>query len=96
MLRQGKVDAAAMPAAYRFQGTYEWLRGRPAAAQKWWQRSMKAAATLGARYELGMTYLEMGKRLGARADLLRAEAILTDIGARWDLAQVREFLKKAS
>ena len=46
------------------------------------------------RYDLGTTYLEMGRRLGDRTHLERAEAILAEIGAAWDLARAREALGK--
>ncbi len=67
--------------AYRLQGTCEWLQGRPAAAQKWWQRSLRYAQTAGHRYEMGMTLLESGRRLDNADDLAQAEAILTEVGA---------------
>ena len=78
----------------RLRGTYEWLRGKPAAAQKWWQRSLALAEEMGQRYDLGMTHLEMGQRLAERAHLERAEAILAEIGAEWDLARAREALER--
>jgi hypothetical protein len=79
----------------RLQGTYESLRGKPAAAQKWWQRSLAPAEEMGFRYDLGRTHLEMGQRLGKRAHLERAEAIFAKIGAEWDLARAREALGRA-
>ena len=81
-----------MPSARRLRGTYEWLRDRPAAAQKWWRRSLALAEEMGQRYDLAITYLEMGQRLGDRVHLERAEAILGEIGAEWDFAQVRKLL----
>ena len=95
-LKQGQVTVVAAPSAARFQGTYEWLRGKPSNAQKWWQRSLIMSERLGARYESGMTYLEMGKRMGKREYLERAEAIFTEIDSRWYLAQARECLKRGS
>jgi hypothetical protein len=49
---------------------------------------------MGQRYDLGLTYLELGRRLGERAHLERAEAILSEIGAERDLAQAREVLEE--
>lgn len=95
-LAQGKLDCAALAAAYRMQGTYEWLRGKPGVAQRWWQRSLELAERLGARYELGLTCLEIGKRAMDRSHLERAEAILGEIGAGFDLAQARELLQAES
>ena len=79
-----------MPGSMRLRGVYEWLAGKPAAAQKWWQRSLTLAEEMGQRYDLGLAHLEMGQRLGECAHLECAEAIFTEIGAEWDLARVRK------
>lgn len=92
-LAQGRLDCAALAAAYRMQGTYEWLRGKSGPAQRWWQRSLELAERLGARYELGLTCLEVGRRMRDRKHVERAGAVLGDIGARFDLAQARELLQ---
>jgi class 3 adenylate cyclase/tetratricopeptide (TPR) repeat protein len=91
-LKHGKAYRGVMPEAMRLQGTYEWLRGKPASAQRWWQRSLVLAEELGQPYDVGMTRLEMGRRRGERAHLERAEVILAEIGAEWDLARTRETL----
>ena len=65
-LKQAKVDTTAFVPAARSRGTYEWLRGRPRRAEKWWRRSLDHAAKLGTRYEGALTELEMGRRLGDR------------------------------
>jgi tetratricopeptide (TPR) repeat protein len=93
-LKLGKLYAPMMPAAMRLRGTYEWLRGKRATAQKWWHRSLALAEQMGERYYLGKTHLEMGRRLGERAHLERAEAIFSEIGAQWDLARAREALEE--
>ena len=91
--KQGKAFRPGLPEAVRLQGTYEWLRGKPGSAQKWWQRSLTLAEEMGMRYDEGLTHLEMGQRLGERAHLERAEAILAEIGAVWDLARACEALE---
>ena len=78
----------------RLQGRYEWLKGKPTVARQWWQRSLDTAEEIGLRYDLGMTHLEMGQRLGERAHLERAETIFAEIGAERDLARAREALEK--
>jgi tetratricopeptide (TPR) repeat protein len=50
----------------RLQGTYDWLCGKSAAAQNWWQKSLAEAERMGLRYDLGINHLEMGQQLGAR------------------------------
>ncbi len=74
------------------QGTYEWLRGHPDRAQKWWRKSLDLAIKLGARYEGALTCLEIGRRLGDRAELELAEAEFSEMGAAFDLAEVRRLL----
>ena len=93
-LKQAKAARQVLPETIRLQGTYEWLRRKPAAARKWWQRSLALAEELGQRYDVGMTLLEMGQRLGERAHLERAEAILAEIDAERDLARARELLRQ--
>jgi class 3 adenylate cyclase/tetratricopeptide (TPR) repeat protein len=81
-----------VPKALRLQGTYEWLNGKPAKAQKWWQKSLVEANRMGLRYDVGMINLEIGQRLGEREHLEKAEAIFAEIGAQLDLARTRELL----
>jgi tetratricopeptide (TPR) repeat protein len=79
--------------AYRAQGTYTWLRGRPARAKKWWGWSLRTAQARGARWDLGMTHFEIGGRLGDVAHLEQAVTILTDLGATVDAANARLLLQ---
>jgi hypothetical protein len=94
-LKQGKANRGGLPEAMRLQGRYEWLNSRPESAQKWWQRNLALAQELEERYELGLTHLEMGQRLGERAHVEQAEKILGQVGACLDLAHARELLRKA-
>ena len=91
-LKNARHSHPAGPEAMRVRGTYEWLRGNAKSAQKWWQRSIGQATQLGMRYDLGLAHLEMGLRLRDCAHLSRAEAILAEIGAAWDVARAREAL----
>jgi tetratricopeptide (TPR) repeat protein len=89
-LKLGKQFRPGMPEAMRLRGTYEWLRGKPAAAHKWWEQSLALAEELGQPYDTARTLLEMGARSGDRGQLERAEEIFARIGAEWDLAQAKE------
>jgi hypothetical protein len=91
-LKQGKTFCGGLPEAVRLQGRYEWLRGRRKAARRWWQCSLALAEKLGARYELGMTHLEIGERLGDRAHLESAEARLIETGTQEDLVRAQALL----
>lgn len=48
-LREGAKMRPKLPKAMRLQGTYEWLCGRPAAAQKWLQKGLTEAERMGLR-----------------------------------------------
>ena len=63
-----RCDTTAFVPACRMQGTYEWLRGRPRKAEKWWRRSLDHAEKLGARYEGALTSLRWA---AARRPLVR-------------------------
>ena len=84
------------PKAMRLQGTYQWLCGKPGAAQKCWQRSLAEAERMGLRYDLGIIYLEMGQRLGLRVHLEQAAALFESIGAELQLAHTQQILASAA
>ena len=94
-LKHGKGDRGGLLPAYRLQGTYEWLRGRRGAAEKWWQKSFELADELDARYERALTHLERGRRLGDRTALETAEAEFEAMGAQHYLAEARRLLGRA-
>lgn len=91
-LKEAKIYRGGLPHAYRVNGSYEWINGRFAIARKWWQRSLFTAEKLGARHELGTTYLEMGKRTGDPLFLKRSETIFDKIGAKRDLSKTQQLL----
>ncbi|HJR79529.1 MAG TPA: adenylate/guanylate cyclase domain-containing protein [Anaerolineales bacterium] len=95
-VKNSSVCKPRVPEALRLQGTYEWLSDRHAAAQKWWQKSLAEAERMGLGYDVGMTHMEMGMRLGEREHLDKAEAIFAEIGAELDLAKVREVFRRES
>jgi hypothetical protein len=51
---------------------------------------------MGTRYYLGMSHLEMGRRLNDREHLQQAETIFAEIGAKFDLAETRRLLEGSS
>jgi tetratricopeptide (TPR) repeat protein len=91
-LKQGKAFRGGLPEAMMLQGRYKWLMDEFAAAQKWWQRSLKLAQEMGQRYDLGIAHLEIGQRLSDHTHLERAKTIFAEIGAEWGLARAREAL----
>ena len=91
-VRQGRLDCEALAAAHRCRGTYQWLRGRPRRAVRSWRRSIAVAERIGARYELALTWLEIGSRTGERGYLEDAEQVFSELGDELDLAHVRERL----
>lgn len=92
-LKQSKFDRPAIITSYRLRGTWEWLSGRPARAQNWWQKSWQMAKFLGARYEGGLTRLEMGRFLHNRTYLEQAREVFSTLDAQYDLKQVQSLIK---
>jgi len=92
-LRLARVRRNALPEALRLRGLYDWLSGRRTSAEKLWQQSIVLAQQTGARYDLGMTHLEIGRRLNDIQQLKQAERIFSELGAKWDLEQARRLLQ---
>jgi tetratricopeptide (TPR) repeat protein len=92
-LREAPKYQVKSPQAKGLQGTYEWLCGKPAAAQKWWQRGLAEAQRMGMRYDEARIHLDMGQYGGAPDHLERAAAIFAEIGAELDLAQTKELMR---
>jgi class 3 adenylate cyclase/tetratricopeptide (TPR) repeat protein len=86
--RQGKIFLEGLPAALRLTGAYEWLVGKGTAARRSWAESLATARSMGAVYDIGLTYAEMGKRLQDRTHLEESTKILAEVGAQFDLAVV--------
>jgi tetratricopeptide (TPR) repeat protein len=91
--RSARVYRNYLPELMMLQGRYEWIRGKPSSARAWWEKSIKTAEEMGERYCLGMTHLEIGRRLNDREHLQQAETIFADIGAAFDLAEARRLLQ---
>ena len=74
-----------MPVALRLAGSYKFLRGNVAAAQKCWRESLETAEKLGAYYEIGATCLEFGRKCEDLSSIERAREIFQKSGAVMDL-----------
>jgi len=92
--KYSKRFKGGLPVALRLEGIYAFLEGNVSKAQKYWQRSLDAAEKMGARYELGATYLEFGKRCGKRNYLEQARDIFRETGASFDLEIVEGLLQE--
>jgi hypothetical protein len=95
-LKLSKDILSGRAEALRHQGTYEWLNGKPASAQRWWRKSQSVAEKIGMRFELGLTHLEIGRRLKDGAHLEHAEKIFNEIGAEFELTETRKLLQALS
>jgi tetratricopeptide (TPR) repeat protein len=91
-LKEAIHNQIALPEAQMLQGRCEWLDGKPKDAQEWWARALAQAEATNLRYQEGVVHLEIGRRLHDRDHLQRAESILEEIGAEFDLAKARESL----
>jgi tetratricopeptide (TPR) repeat protein len=88
-LRQSARTPEAAAAAARLRGTLEWLAHHRRRARRWWAASLAAGTRLGARQEVGLTHLEIGRRIGDRPSLERAAELFAAIGADGDLQSAR-------
>ena len=93
VFKLAKIYQVCLPRAERLEGIYDWLAEKQASAQKHWNRSLTLAEEMGMHYELGMTHLEMGRRLNDHEHLQKAGAIFAEIGAEGDLAETRRLLE---
>jgi len=94
-VRQGRMLRFVLPRALRLRGMLDWRAGDRGSATRAWAESLAAADAMGARYELALTALEVGRWLGRRADLERAAAIFEEVGATPALAEARRLLARA-
>jgi class 3 adenylate cyclase/tetratricopeptide (TPR) repeat protein len=81
VLKHGRLDTGARIIGYRSMGTLSWLTGRPGRARRWWERSLRHAEKLGARYQAALTLLELGQRTQDSALISRARQELVPMGA---------------
>jgi tetratricopeptide (TPR) repeat protein len=95
-LEHARKSRVRLPDAMRIRATCLWLSGDRKAAQKMWKHSLKLAQEQGQCYDEGVILLDMGSRLGDRSHLDKAIAILSEVGAEWDLARAHEALGKLS
>ncbi len=82
-----------LPSAWRSQGVYEWLNGKPGAAHKAWQNALQHARRLNYTHEEALALYEIGRHSqGAqrRQALAEAIAILERIGAANDLQMAQQ------
>lgn len=93
-LQTSQRNRPALPDALLFRGRYEWLRGKPEDALSWWQQALAETQKMGERYMEGMVHLEIGSRLGDEEHLRRAENILGELGAAFDLKKVGEAFER--
>lgn len=94
-VKQGETLRFWLPMTLRVRGMLEWRSGKAGAAGRSWGRSLAAAEQVGARYELALTLLEIGRSLGRRPDLERAATIFEEVGAPPALAEARRLLTGA-
>ena len=83
------------PAAWLWQGVYEWQASRPHKALRAWQKGLQAAGELGMDYEVGRIHLEIARHLPADAPdcqqhLAEARKVFERIGVAYGLGGVIE------
>jgi tetratricopeptide (TPR) repeat protein len=95
-IKASRTGYTIKPEALLLRGRLAWITNRRAPAVRDWNRSLALAEAARQQFDLGRAHLEIGRRLGDRDHLRRAEAILAEIGAEWDLARAREALSQTS
>jgi class 3 adenylate cyclase len=81
--RCARLFPAAQPRAWRWQGVYNWLDGKPIRARQAWQKSLAAAQKLAMPYDEALAYYEIGRHAAGgeqEADLTRANRIFDRLG----------------
>ncbi len=79
-LKHAKIFRILLPEALRLQGTHEWIRGKPAKARRWWNRSLQVGRSLGQRWDEATTYREMSLRLNDTESEQRARNLFNEMG----------------
>ena len=92
--KQSKFARVSEITIYRLRGTWEWLAGHPSRARQWWARSLGVANLLSARYEGGLTKLEIGRLLKDKTYLDRAKETFSNLNAQFDLQQAQKYLSE--
>ena len=82
--RMSRRYRSALPATTRMMGTAEWIIGRSAKAEKWWQRSLSVAMKYGTKYHAGLTCVERSRRTGSADDMARGMSLLAETGIEAD------------
>jgi tetratricopeptide (TPR) repeat protein len=79
-VRDGKAILSGWaPDSLRLLGTYQWLVGEQGKADRTWQRAIKVASRLDARYALARILLESGRRLNRAPSVEQALALFNDL-----------------
>ncbi len=72
-LDNGRKYRGLLPEAMRLWGVYEFDRGRPAHAKKWWNRSVRAADAAGQRHDVLLAEMEAETRQGKLPGATRSQ-----------------------
>ncbi len=97
LTRYSRVFFHARPRAWLYQGVYDWMSGKPDAAQRAWSCSLAEAQKFNMIYEQALTHYEWGRHLPdgdpARRDhLTQARQIFDQLQAKYDLERVHVLL----
>jgi class 3 adenylate cyclase/tetratricopeptide (TPR) repeat protein len=91
--RYARVFPIGKPRAHLWQGTYDWLDGRPGPAGKAWQESLEEAEGLGMPFDAALANFEIGRHASGgegEAHLERARQAFESLGTAHSAFVVRE------
>jgi len=95
----GQLLRIGRPRAWLHQGLLDWAEGRQKKAFGAWEKSLGLAEQLSLPYEAARAHYEIGRHLQIREParqihLEKAIEIFSTLGAKWDLMQAQNALKK--
>jgi class 3 adenylate cyclase/tetratricopeptide (TPR) repeat protein len=88
------TNAYFLPRASLYQGAYDWLSGKHRQAEKSWANGLALAEQYQMPYDQGLAHFEIGRHQpagdpGREQHLQQAANIFSELGAEWNLAQVK-------
>jgi class 3 adenylate cyclase/tetratricopeptide (TPR) repeat protein len=82
----GRKYKCGLPSAYRVTGGYYRLKNHMQKALSCWEKGLEISQQLGARYEEGLIYFDMGRHLNDTHYLNQARRIFSETGSKYELS----------
>jgi tetratricopeptide (TPR) repeat protein len=86
----GRKYKCGLSGAYRVTGNYYRLKGQLNKARRYWEKGLEISQDLGARYEEGLIWFEMGRHFDDMNHLNKAKNIFQEINSKYELSILNE------